>query len=182
MNVPGADPVHHHSTTEDAEDRRKLRGSVLARLRSFLAALVFRGRMERDMVDEWQFHLDARTEDLVASGTPRAEAHARARREFGDQVRWKQWGREARGLQVLDDLHQDAAYAIRQLSSAPMFTAAAVLTLALGIGANTAIFSVVNAVLLRPLPYNHSNRLVRFIDNFLPIGPPGTAGVPRAWI
>jgi hypothetical protein len=93
MNVPGADPVHHHSTTEDAEDRRKLRGSVLARLRSFLAALVFRGRMERDMVDEWQFHLDARTEDLVASGTPRAEAQARARREFGDQVRWKQWGR-----------------------------------------------------------------------------------------
>jgi hypothetical protein len=57
--------------------------SVLARLRSFLPALVFRRRMERDMVQEWQFHLDARTEDLFAGGIPRAEAEARARREFG---------------------------------------------------------------------------------------------------
>jgi hypothetical protein len=120
--------------------------SVLAKLRSFLTALVFCRRMERDMVQKWQFHLDARTDDLVAAGIPRAEAEARARREFGDQVRWKQWGREARGVQFVDDLRQDAAYAIRQLSSCAVVSAAAVLMLALGIGANTAIFSVVNAV------------------------------------
>ena len=130
-----------------------------AKLRSFLAALAWRRRMERDMVQEWQFHLDARTEDLVASGIPRAEAEARARREFGDHVRWKEWGRQARGLQFVDDLGQDAAYALRQLSCAPLFTAAAVLTLALGIGANTAIFSVVNAIILRPLPVRDGERL-----------------------
>jgi predicted permease len=133
--------------------------SALARLRSFLAALVFRRRLEHDMLKEWQFHLDARTEDLVARGIPRAEAEARARREFGDQVQWKQWGREARGLQFVDDLRQDAAYAIRQLSRAPLFTAAAVLILALGIGANTAVFSVVNAIILRPLPVRDGERL-----------------------
>jgi putative ABC transport system permease protein len=145
--------------------------SVLARLQSFVAALVFRRRMERDMVDEFQFHLHARTEDLIAGGVPRAEAQARALREFGDQARWKEWGREARGLQFLDDVRQDAAYATRQLAAAPLFTAAAVLTLALGIGATTAIFSVVNAVLLRPLPYTDADRLVRFVDNFFPLGP-----------
>jgi putative ABC transport system permease protein len=145
--------------------------SVLPRLQSLVAALFFRRRMERDMVDEFQFHLHARTEDLIAGGVSRHEAEARALREFGDQVRWKEWGREARGLQFLDDLRQDAAYAVRQLAAAPLFTAAAVLTLALGIGATTAIFSVVNAVLLRPLPYKDSDRLVRFVDNFFPLGP-----------
>src|SRR5206468_10903117 len=126
---------------------------------------IFRQRIERDMAEEWKFHLDARTEDLIAAGVARADAEAQARREFGDQMQWKQWGREARGLQFVDDARQDVAYGIRQLSNAPMFTAVAVLTLALGIGANTAIFSVVNAVLLRPLPYKDSGRLVRVVDN-----------------
>jgi len=144
---------------------------MLARLRSFVQAVFFRRRMERDMVAEWRFHLDARTEDLIASGVSRVEAEARARREFGDPVRWKECAREARGSQFLDDVRQDVAYAFRQLAAAPLFTATAVLTLALGIGANTAIFSVVNAVLLRPLPYKDSDGLVRLVDNFFPLGP-----------
>ncbi|PYQ94021.1 MAG: hypothetical protein DMF97_19060 [Acidobacteria bacterium] len=68
--MPGPDAGHDHSIAEGAEDRRKFRASVLARLRSFLTALIFRRRMERDMAEEWQFHLDARTEDLVAAGVP----------------------------------------------------------------------------------------------------------------
>jgi hypothetical protein len=104
----------------DALNRKRTLATVTVTL-----SPVFRRRLERDMVQEWQFHLDVRTEDLVAGGMSRAEAEARARREFGDPARWKQWGREARGLQFVDDLRQDAAYAIRLLTSAPMFTAAA---------------------------------------------------------
>ena len=66
------------------------------RLRSFLRAVVFRHRMERDMEEEWQFHLDARIDDLVSAGLTRPDASARARREFGDPERWKEYGRDAR--------------------------------------------------------------------------------------
>src|SRR5438552_13193421 len=74
----------------------------------------------------------------------------------------------------LDDLRRDMQYALRTLRRAPGFTAVVVLTLALGIGANTAIFSVINAVLLRPLPYKDSDQLVRFIENFP--APRGSSG------
>jgi putative ABC transport system permease protein len=148
----------------------------VARLRSFLRAVLFRHRMERDMEQEWRFHLDARIDDLVATGLSRTDAATRARFEFGDPLRWKEYGREALGLQFFDELRQDAVYATRQLAAAPLFTLVAVVTLALGIGANTAIFSVINAVLLRPLPFTDSDQLVRFIENFP--APRGSSGPP----
>jgi putative ABC transport system permease protein len=147
-----------------------------ARLKSFLAALLFRHRMERDIAQEWQFHLDARAADLVAAGLSHADATKRARQEFGDPLRWKEWGREARGVHVVDEVRQDLAYAVRQILRAPLFAVVAVMRLALGIGANTAIFSVVHALLLRPLPYQDSERLVRFLED-LP-APPGSVGAP----
>jgi predicted permease len=134
----------------------------LARVRSFLNAVVLRRRLEREMDGELRFHLDARVDDLVARGLPPVEAERRARAEFGDQLRWKEQGREARGLRLLDEMATDVRYGLRWLCRSPGFAATAVLSLALGIGANTAIFTLTNAVLLRSLPVQRPEELVVF--------------------
>ena len=149
--------------------------TLLARLRSFMAALV-RGRtIERDMEDEWRFHVEARADALAAEGVPRDQAVRRARSEFGDPLRWKEGGREARGLLWIYDVGGDVRYGLRQLRRAPLFAATAVITLALGIGANAAIFSVLNGVILRPLPYPKSGQLM-YVTTQFPTG--GLAQVP----
>ena len=129
---------------------------------------LWRPDVRQDVDDEIAFHLAERQRDLEAEGLARAESREAAIRRFGnvDAVAAacrridEQWYREQRRANMWMDLRQDAAYAARSLSKAPLFTALAAATLALGIGATTAVFSVIHGVLLRPLPFPEPSRIV----------------------
>src|SRR5580704_11217250 len=111
-----------------------------------------RKKFETDMDSELAFHLAAYIEDLVRSGMDRTEAMRRARIEFGAIEATKDECRQAWGLQRMDELRADLRFTFRVLRQNPSFAAVAILALALGIGANTAIFGLVDAVMLRILP------------------------------
>src|SRR6187551_320551 len=117
--------------------------------------------MERELSDELQFHLERRADDLAARGMARAEAMRTARLEFGSPEKYKEETRASRGLRFVDELRSDLRYAWRSLGKNRGFAAAAIATLALGIGANTAVFSVFDAV-IRDLPVSHPEQLVVF--------------------
>jgi len=120
---------------------------------------------ENELNDELRFHLERQTDKYVKSGMSHAEALRRARLEFGGLDQVKNECREARGVSLVESLVQDLHYSARTLLHSPAFTACTVLTLALGIGANTAIFSVVNQVLLNPLPYPNPQELLAAREN-----------------
>ncbi|MFL6302674.1 MAG: ADOP family duplicated permease [Candidatus Sulfotelmatobacter sp.] len=136
-----------------------------ARLRSWAAAMLRRRRMEREMDEEMRFHIEAYAADLVTRGVPQQEALRRARLEFGGMEMTKDECRNAVGVSFLETLFQDLRHGLRSLLRTPAFTVVTVFVLALGIGANTAIFSVVDAVLLRPLAYRDSARLLTILMN-----------------
>jgi hypothetical protein len=116
--------------------------------------------MYRDLSEEIEQHLTEKVEVLVAGGMRREEAEYQARREFGNVTRIEERSRETWMWPMVESIAADARFAIRQLRKNSGFAITAILTLALGIGATTAIFSLVNAVLLRPLPFPGQDRLV----------------------
>src|SRR5688572_2081387 len=131
--------------------------SLVARL----SALLHRRRRDAELDEEIETHLSLIADEQVRRGVPRTDATARAKAVFGGVAKIKETYRDQRGLPFLETFAQDARFALRGLRKNPAFAATAILTLGLGIGANTAIFSIIDALMLRELPVERPHELIR---------------------
>ena len=139
---------------------------MFAQLRSLWRAAMGRPNFESSMSEELRFHIDRRAEDLMRAGASEEEAYRRARMELGGLSSVRENCREARGLLFIDEIRRDARFAVRLLRKTPAFTITALLTLALCLGANLTIFAVIDAILVRPLPFPDAARLITIFNTY----------------
>jgi predicted permease len=130
------------------------------KLRRRIRALLAKESLDRDMSEEMRLHLELESEELARTGLSREEAARRARLAFGGVEQHKESARDGRGVRAINSLVRDLGYVVRSLGRAPAFTLAVVFSLALGIGANSTMFTILHAVLLRPLPYANPGELL----------------------
>ncbi|MGO9256392.1 MAG: ABC transporter permease [Bryobacteraceae bacterium] len=186
----GAFAYQPHPTARVVGFRARLRegllGETVTALWLRLRALAGRRRLDRDLEDELAFHIAMREEQHRAEGMPPAEARAAARRELGNATAWKETSRDMWTFARLETVWQDLRYGARQLRRSPGFAFTCALTLGLGIGATTAIFSMFDAVLWRPIPLPHLEQLAIVLqqgpDPHFPVSaaPADVADIARA--
>src|ERR1700677_646589 len=123
-----------------------------------IRALFHKRRLNRDMADELAFHQAMLQRKLLQQGVPQADLDSATRRTFGNASRWHERLRELWQFRTIENLTRDVSFSVRVLRKSPGFTAVALLTLALGVGANTTVFSMIDGLLLRPLPVPEGNR------------------------
>ena len=146
---------------------------TMDRIRLRARSILKGGHVEQELDRELRFHLDEQVAELMQAGMSRADAEAAARRAFGGVDQIKESVRDTWHVRALRDVAQDVRYGVRVLAKTPAFTSVVVLTLALGIGATTAIFSVVNGVLIKPLNYPDADRIVQVLTHWPKTGHDG---------